>query len=749
MHVNPTANRRLTPSPAAWITLCAVLILTASHASAAPATSSLRFRYGAPYGGIESSNFTPSQGAFAAYWQATSQPSFLSLSYTGNNGFDNWTANFFAGSSGTLGSGIYQNILPGYAPWSTAPSFSFAPLGSSLGTGTCGSLVVHQLDLGPDGAVTDAWLTFAIHTVESAYALMGDFRYNVSSAEPSGPIVDAGPPLTVQPGAPALLEGNASEFGPSGMVPLHLHWTMVSGPGTVDFANPSAPATTATLSTSGTYVLQLTAADGHSSASSDVVVTSAPGVTSFYLRDLSPGGAFIFGTPDITAISGTALPNGAITVQYGPGYPSYPSTLTFAPASGSSLATGTYQGVSIYTGTTGAGATMLVHVPGVTIPQSSVTGSFVIKQLALSSSNTVTSLWVTFTQYADGAAQPVVGEIRINANAVDPSGAPPANTYVGLTSASQGSVYPASLTLGKTASFTSSVHAFGAKRSAVGAFTGGATFWAGLASGTTANTRLIPIACQYNFDGSIAGVLRDHTANSAFLLKPRAAAGTFSQLTGHYTLAVIPPDGDLAPSSVAWGYGFGYGDVDKHGNVPLVGSLPDGSDLAAGAPVTADGSFPYCHLSKTGSIGGWIAFADLAATDFSGTLSWSGQNIIFSPQSVSIQGCRFTPGTLLPGLGASSPNATLDFGWDWIDATSLSYPVTVANGQMKSTGIRLASRVPVPGLMAIGFWDPTSSTVLDVAGVAFLQKQNKAYGIFQCQGGISGEFAPATVTPSP
>jgi hypothetical protein len=211
---------------------------------------------------------------------------------------------------------------------------------------------------------------------------------------------------------------------------------------------------------------------------------------------------------------------------------------------------------------------------------------------------------------------------------------------------------------------------------------------------------------------------------------------------------VIPPDDDLAPSSVAFGYGFGYGNVDKHGNVRLVGSLPDGNDLAAGGPITADGSFPYCRRFKGGSIGGWIAFADLAATDFSGTLSWSGENTIPDPETVSIQGCRFTPGTLLPGLEASSPNATLDLGWDWIDATSLSYPVTVANSRIASSAIQLGSRVVVPGLMAIGFWDPTNPTVLDVVGVAFLQKQNKAYGIFQCQGGI-GEFAPATITPSP
>ena len=53
-------------------------------------------------------------------------------------------------------------------------------------------------------------------------------------------------------------------------------WTKLSGPGNVVFGNPHALATTAAFSTSGAYVLRLTAADGALSASSDVYYNVLP-----------------------------------------------------------------------------------------------------------------------------------------------------------------------------------------------------------------------------------------------------------------------------------------------------------------------------------------------------------------------------------------------------------------------------------------------------------------------------------------
>jgi hypothetical protein len=50
----------------------------------------------------------------------------------------------------------------------------------------------------------------------------------------------------------------------------------VSGPGTVGFANPASPTTTATFSTNGTYVLRLTADDSAIQRSDDITVTVLP-----------------------------------------------------------------------------------------------------------------------------------------------------------------------------------------------------------------------------------------------------------------------------------------------------------------------------------------------------------------------------------------------------------------------------------------------------------------------------------------
>src|SRR5204863_8344010 len=50
----------------------------------------------------------------------------------------------------------------------------------------------------------------------------------------------------------------------------------VSGPGTVTFAAPNKPVTTASFSVAGVYVLHLTASDSELSASDDLVVTVIP-----------------------------------------------------------------------------------------------------------------------------------------------------------------------------------------------------------------------------------------------------------------------------------------------------------------------------------------------------------------------------------------------------------------------------------------------------------------------------------------
>ncbi len=85
------------------------------------------------------------------------------------------------------------------------------------------------------------------------------------------PVVSAGPNQTIT-FPTANLSGTATDDGlPVGK--LTETWSLVSGPGTVIFGNPSSLRTTATFSVAGTYVLRLTASDGVLSSSSNVTIT--------------------------------------------------------------------------------------------------------------------------------------------------------------------------------------------------------------------------------------------------------------------------------------------------------------------------------------------------------------------------------------------------------------------------------------------------------------------------------------------
>ncbi len=86
-----------------------------------------------------------------------------------------------------------------------------------------------------------------------------------------GPLVQAGSNFSAGTET-ATLAGTASDDGlPSAS--LTTSWSMVSGPGTVSFANPALLTSTVTASLNGAYDLRLTASDGQVMTFSDVIVT--------------------------------------------------------------------------------------------------------------------------------------------------------------------------------------------------------------------------------------------------------------------------------------------------------------------------------------------------------------------------------------------------------------------------------------------------------------------------------------------
>jgi hypothetical protein len=161
---------------------------------------------------------------------------------------------------------------------------------------------------------------------DGAVTVSDDVTVTVNPAPPNtAPVVNAGPDQTVTLPSTATLAGTTTDDGlPSPPGTLTRTWTTVSGPGTVTFANASAASTTATFSTSGTYVLRLTASDSVLSSSDDVTVTVNPapanGLTAKYYND--PGNGTHFATLKLTRVDstvnftwGTASPATGVTAD--------------------------------------------------------------------------------------------------------------------------------------------------------------------------------------------------------------------------------------------------------------------------------------------------------------------------------------------------------------------------------------------------------------------------------------------------
>ena len=92
------------------------------------------------------------------------------------------------------------------------------------------------------------------------------------------PSVLAGSDQSIAFGSAVTLAGSVSDDGlPSGAATTST-WTMISGPGVVTFGDASRPATTATFTVAGTYVLRLTATDSLLSSSDDVTIVVRPNV---------------------------------------------------------------------------------------------------------------------------------------------------------------------------------------------------------------------------------------------------------------------------------------------------------------------------------------------------------------------------------------------------------------------------------------------------------------------------------------
>ncbi|ATC64560.1 hypothetical protein CMV30_11680 [Nibricoccus aquaticus] len=100
------------------------------------------------------------------------------------------------------------------------------------------------------------------------------------------PVVNAGADTSLTLPATLSLTGSAYDDGLPAASTLTTLWSVVSGPGTVTFANELSLSTTASFSAPGTYVLRLTAGDSALAASDDLTVIVSPVGTARIRLDL-------------------------------------------------------------------------------------------------------------------------------------------------------------------------------------------------------------------------------------------------------------------------------------------------------------------------------------------------------------------------------------------------------------------------------------------------------------------------------
>ena len=120
-------------------------------------------------------------------------------------------------------------------------------------------------------SLNDLYITPSSQDLAWVYAVIAG---SVCRNEP--PLARAGVDFGVNLPSNATLAGEVHDDGLPANSRLTSTWSVVSGPGTVSFFDPHAPATTAVLSEPGVYELKLTATDSIATSSDTVLVTAHP-----------------------------------------------------------------------------------------------------------------------------------------------------------------------------------------------------------------------------------------------------------------------------------------------------------------------------------------------------------------------------------------------------------------------------------------------------------------------------------------
>jgi hypothetical protein len=183
---------------------------------------------------------------------------------------------------------------------------------SNLGTGYIGNS--GALDRSWDGRIDDLRIYSRLLSAAEVAQMAAGPPSNLA------PLVSAGPPPSATLADVVSLAGVVTDDGrPAPPGALTSHWSKLSGPGTVNFADASAPQTTAMFSSGGQYVLRLIADDGQVKTADDVIITIfAPATVSIQAVQIvaaEHGGGGPQGREGIFAVSRDGDMSSALAIQ--------------------------------------------------------------------------------------------------------------------------------------------------------------------------------------------------------------------------------------------------------------------------------------------------------------------------------------------------------------------------------------------------------------------------------------------------
>jgi len=226
-----------------------------------------------------------------------------------------------------------------------------------------GDALTYSLTAAPSGMSINAATGLINWPVTSRQ--VGDHNVTIRAQDPHGafdtqsftltilnqnqsPAVSAGDDRAISINTTAALNGSVADDGLPRNAAVTSSWSMVSGPGLVAFADHASPATTATFSEAGTYVLRLTATDTALTAGDETIITVTPPNQA---PVVNAGTDLTITQPGTARLNGTAtndgLPLGS-TLAIRWSQVSGPGTATFAnPVSESTTATFTDPGVYV------------------------------------------------------------------------------------------------------------------------------------------------------------------------------------------------------------------------------------------------------------------------------------------------------------------------------------------------------------------------------------------------------------------